>query len=117
MAAPESGSIELVRAIAARDTDKVSRMLKASPALASASVNSGATRREAPTYHLDEIHHYVYAGDTPLHIAAAAYEAPLVRTLVTLGADVSARNRRGAQPLHYAPDSRPRSDASGARAQ
>ena len=109
--------MELVRAIAARDTDKVSRMLKASPALASASVDSGATRREAPTYHLDEIHHYVYAGDTPLHIAAAAYEAPLVRTLVTLGADVSAKNRRGAQPLHYAADSSPGSDSWSPAAQ
>ena len=103
--------MELVRAIAAGDADTVSRMLEASPALASASVDVGATRHEATTYYLDGINHYVYVGDTALHIAAAAYEADVVRRLLELGADVSARNRRGAQPLHYAADGIPGSDA------
>lgn len=82
----------LVRAIAASDADTVSRMLEASPALARASVEVGATREEAAAYYLDEIDHYVYAGDTALHIAAAAYAAALVSRLLELGADVGARN-------------------------
>jgi hypothetical protein len=117
MADAEPALIELVRAIAARDTGTVSRMLKTSPTLASASVDAGATRREAATYYLDDINHYVYAGDTALHIAAAAYEERLVGTLVTLGADVGAKNRRGAQPLHYAADGIPGSDAWSPEAQ
>jgi ankyrin repeat protein len=32
---------------------------------------------------------------------------PIVRQLITMGADVGARNRRGAQPLHYAADGIP----------
>jgi hypothetical protein len=91
--------------------DKVSRMLETSPALAGASVDAGAMRREAAPVYLDEIGHYVYAGDTALHIAAAAYDTNLVRTLLDLEADISARNRRGAQPLHYAADGIPGSDA------
>jgi ankyrin repeat protein len=48
-----------------------------------------------------------YAGDTALHIAAAAYEAGVARELVDAGAIVAAANRRGAQPIHYAVDGAP----------
>jgi hypothetical protein len=44
----------------------------------------------------------VYAGDTVLHVAAFAHDADLVRDLVARGADVQARNRRRAEPLHAA---------------
>jgi ankyrin repeat protein len=54
-----------------------------------------------------ELHHQLYAGDTPLHLAAAAHDPMTVRELLAAGADVSARNRRGAQPLHYAVDGGP----------
>ena len=111
MAAAEPALIELVRAIAAGDAGKVSGMLETSPALARASVEVGATRQDPATYHLREIGHYMYAGDTALHLAAAAHRPDLVRTLLALGADVGAANRRGAQPLHYAADGRPGSDA------
>jgi ankyrin repeat protein len=107
MAAAEPALMELFGAIAARDADKVASLLEASPSLAAASVEVGATRRHAATYFLDDINHYVYAGDTALHIAAAAHEPELVRTLLGLGADRSARNRRGAEPLHYAADGIP----------
>ena len=80
MADAEPALMELVRAIAAGNARAWARMLKASPALASASVEVGATRREAATYYLDEINHYVYVGDTALHIAAAAYGPDLVRS-------------------------------------
>lgn len=53
----------------------------------------------------------MYEGDTALHIAAAAYQTRIVRALIARGADVRARNRRGAQPLHYAVDGGPGSPA------
>ena len=37
---------------------------------------------------------------TALHAAAFSYHRQLARQLVGMGADVQARNRRGAQPLH-----------------
>jgi ankyrin repeat protein len=104
VAGNEPAVMMLVRAIARGDADTVRRMLTQSPDLAVASVDVGATRAEAKTYLLDDIGHYVYEGDTALHIAAAAYRADFAQELVRLGADVSAANRRGAQPLHYAAD-------------
>ena len=62
--------VELVRAIAAGDENTVAKTLEASPALARAAVDVGATREAASPYYLDEIDHYVYAGDTALHGAA-----------------------------------------------
>jgi ankyrin repeat protein len=115
--AVEPALLTLVRAIAASDADTVSGMLEATPALARASADVGATRHESTTYYLDEIDHYVYAGDTALHIAAAAHEPDMARTLLAFGADVSARNRRGAQPLHYAADGIPGSNAWSPAAQ
>jgi hypothetical protein len=57
----------------------VSHWVAASPGLASAQFQEGATRHAVKPYFLDEIRRYVYAGDTALHIAAAAYrtEIPL----------------------------------------
>lgn len=103
--------MQLVRAIAASDKDKAAEMLQASPTLARATVELGATRQDASTYYLDEINHYVYEGDTALHIAAAAYQPDLVQRLLAIGADVGVKNRRGAEPLHYAADGAPGSDA------
>jgi ankyrin repeat protein len=85
--------LDLLHAIAARDGDEAARLLQASPALATSSVATGATRQEATPYYLDAIGHYVYAGDTALHIAAAAYDASVVHTLLAMGAGVDARNR------------------------
>lgn len=100
----------LVRAIAS-DAADAARLLVTSPALAQARVEIGATRQEATTYYFDEIQHYVYGGDTALHVAAAGYRLELVRQLIALGADVHARNRRGAEPIHYAVDGTPGSHA------
>ena len=96
--------LKLIRLIAAADRTRVSQMLKSSPSLAKARVQVGASAQEAEDYFLKEICHYVYAGDTALHIAAAAFDFGLVRELIGLGADIAATNRRGAQPLHYASD-------------
>jgi hypothetical protein len=92
-----------VRRIAAGDVAEVSRRLAAEPALATTCAPSGATRADAQPF-LKEIAHYVYAGDTALHVAAAAFNRPIAELLVAYGADVRARNRRGAEPLHYAAD-------------
>ena len=94
-------------AIAQRDPARASGLLAAAPELALTRFAVGATRHDAEEYFLDEIDHHVYAGDTALHIAAAAYEADLARELVNAGANVAAANRRGAGPLHYAVDGIP----------
>lgn len=111
MTGPDADLRRLVTAIVAGDEPAISAMLHASPALARAQARSGATRTAAPENYYAEISHYLYAGDTAAHMAAAAYRAPVVRRLVELGADVGARNRRGAQPLHYAADGVPGSPA------
>jgi ankyrin repeat protein len=74
-------------------------------------ITVGASRESAETCFFKEIMHYVYAGDTPLHVAAAAYRRDVAEDLVSRGGNVSARNRRGAEPLHYAADGIPGSDA------
>jgi len=82
----------------------VSRLLAADPRLATAQEDGGATRQNASEFFFEEIRHYVYAGDTALHMAAAAFQRPVARLLVQTGANCRARNRRGAEPLHYAAD-------------
>ena len=86
------------------EIDAISRSLARNPALATASSKVGATRQGAATFFFTEIAHYLYAGDTALHMAAAAFRRPVAQLLVVYGADCRARNRRGAQPLHYAAD-------------
>jgi len=51
--------------------------------------------------------HWLYRGDTPLHLAAARRQYAAARALLAAGAPVNAVNRRGAAALHYACDSRP----------
>jgi len=58
-------------------------------------------------YFRDDIGHQIYTGDTALYIAAAAHRLETVAHLLNRGADVRARNRRGAEPLHYAVDGGP----------
>jgi ankyrin repeat protein len=77
-------------------------MLAASPELARASLQAGATRQAVNEYFLDSIKRYVVAGDTALHIAAAAYQTEIVRELILTGANIHARNRFGDEPLHAA---------------
>jgi Ankyrin repeats (3 copies)/Ankyrin repeat len=107
-AAPDERALHaLIRMIAARDGGEASRLLAESPALARCVVRIGATRQDPHTYYFKEIGHYAYLGDTPLHMAAAAYERALAEELLSKGADVRAKNRRGAEPLHYAADGAP----------
>jgi ankyrin repeat protein len=107
----------LIRAIAAREVEKASRLLEASPGLARQAVERGATRENSTSYFFTEIEHYVYAGDTALHIAAAAYARDIATMLLARGASVCSRNRRGAEPLHYAVDGVPGSHTWNSAAQ
>lgn len=103
----DSALMTLARAIAADDTQAALRLLTASPDVARASLFAGATRQQPSEHFLKDIAHYVYAKDTALHVAAAAYRQEVARTLIGMGADVRAKNRRGAEPLHYAADGGP----------
>jgi ankyrin repeat protein len=107
----------ILRSIAVRDRSTAARLLAGSPALARQALDVGATRAEESPYYFEELARFVYAGDTPLHIAAAAYETDIAEELVSRGAHVRARNRRGAEPLHYAVDGTPGSDSWDPEAQ
>src|SRR6266550_6820348 len=96
--------LDFVRVVVHGDVDQVSQRLVRDPVLATTSSNVGATRQGASTFFFSEIAHYLYAGDTALHMAAAAFRRPVAELLVGHGADCRARNRRGARPLHYAAD-------------
>src|SRR5260370_12622139 len=100
----ESVFLDFVRQVVNGDIDEVSRRLGANPSFAIASSEAGATRQDASTFFFSEIAHYLYAGDTALHMAAAAFRRPVAEMLVGAGAECRAKNRRGAEPLHYAAD-------------
>jgi hypothetical protein len=104
MAQAESTFLEFVRLVIRGDVAGVSLRLAANPELARMAAAGGATRQDAESYFFDDIKHYLYAGDTALHMAAAAFRRPVAELLVAHGADCRARNRRGAEPLHYAAD-------------
>jgi Ankyrin repeats (many copies) len=86
----------LLVAIATSDHRGAVGLLDATPSL----VTAGLARRDE--FFLAERRAQVYEGDTALHAAAFSYDAEMARKLVARGADVRARNRRGAEPLHAA---------------
>jgi hypothetical protein len=100
----DGARLGLFAAVAAGNDILAIRMLDHTPGLATQSLRVGASRQDPGPYFLIPIRHYVYAGDTALHVAAAAYHRRLAGALVAHGAAVRARNRRGAEPLQYAAD-------------
>jgi hypothetical protein len=87
----------LVRAILDNDRARVKELLTQNAGLATA----GAAKALLAT----EITHWIYVGDTALHVAAAGHRAEMMKLLLAAGADVgAAKNHRHAQPLHYAAD-------------
>ena len=78
--------LALFRAIASRDDREVARRLEVSRDLALRPIRIGASREYAKTYFLTVIHHYVYSGDTALHISAASHQRQLAESLVAMGA-------------------------------
>jgi ankyrin repeat protein len=107
MVASDYELVALARLIAAGDSAQALQILKEQPELAQARLMKGAARQAAKDYFLEEIGHYIYAGDSALHIAAAAHNEEVVRGLIGLGADIHVRNRLGAGPLHLAADGAP----------
>lgn len=91
--------MELIFEAVLKDEKEVTRILHAAP-------ESGRQRATHDVL-VDAIPHWLYVGDTPLHLAAAALRPGVARTLLGSGADPNIENRRGATPLHYACDARP----------
>ena len=83
-------------AIAGLDYVAAVELLNVSPSLATAKL------ARADEFFLAERLAEVYEGDTALHAAAFSYDRELARELITRGADIRAKNRRGAEPLHAA---------------
>jgi ankyrin repeat protein len=105
--AQTSEVFSLMQAIVRNDTSEVAKRLQNSPSLARESLAQGAAREVTVDFFFEEIRHYVYAGDTPLHAAAAGYRDDIAGMLIHYGADIAFRNRRGAAPIHYAADGSP----------
>jgi ankyrin repeat protein len=95
---------DFVRLVVSGRLDEVSRRVTGTPALATTAAEVGASRQAASNFFFADIRHYLYRGDTALHMAAAAFRRPVAQLLVAHGANCRARNRRGAEPLHYAAD-------------
>jgi len=88
----------ILAAVVEDDRPRARELLKADPGLATRLIG------EARLYE-SKIVHWIYVGDTALHLAAAGHRVELVRLLLAAGADAnSAKNRRQSGPLHYAAD-------------
>jgi ankyrin repeat protein len=85
-------------AIVDDDLATVRRLLKAEPDLAH------YLNAKAKLYN-SSILHWLYVGDTPLHLAAAGHRDEIVGLLLAAGAEPNAAtNHRHSTPLHYAAD-------------
>jgi hypothetical protein len=93
-----------VEVVVSGDIALAIRLLDASPHLAREHSARGATRQATKENFFDRIQHYIFEGDTALHVGAAAKQTRIVKELIARGADVRAKNRLGAEPLHYAVD-------------
>src|SRR5437762_13113284 len=100
----QSTFFDFIRLVVNGPLEDVSRRLTDMPALATTSAGVGATRHGTSNFFFADIRHYLYRGDTALHMAAAAFRRPVAQLLVAHGANCRVRNRRGAEPLHYAAD-------------
>jgi hypothetical protein len=88
----------IIAAILDDDRARVKELLKADTELATRLV-------KAAKLHESKIFHWIYHGDTALHLAAAGYRVEIADLLLAAGADPnSAMNHRHSGPLHYAAD-------------
>src|SRR3989449_4198323 len=89
---------DILAAIIEDDHATVKELLKQDRSLAARLINK-------PRLCQSKIFHWIYVGDTPLHLAAAGYRVEIIRLLLASGADPNATaNRRRSGPLHYAAD-------------
>ncbi|HEX4795038.1 MAG TPA: ankyrin repeat domain-containing protein [Humisphaera sp.] len=88
----------LLEAILNDDHTAVAQLLRRESELATCQI------AEARLYDT-KILHWLYARDTPLHLAAAGYRVQIAQLLIDAGADSNAAaNHRRGRPLHYAAD-------------
>ena len=87
---------KLLVAIANIDHDSAVRLLTSTPSLATA----GLARPDE--FFLAVRFAQIYEADTALHAAGFSYDSEMARELIARGANLRARNRRGAEPLHAA---------------
>ena len=88
----------LLDAILDDDRTRVEAILRADTTLATRPID------RAKLYDL-KIFHWMYVGDTALHLAAAGYRVEIVQQLLAAGANPNATsNHRRSGPLHYASD-------------
>ena len=88
----------LLTAIVDDNRVRVKALLQADPLLATCRVG------EARLYE-SGIFHWLYVGDTALHLAAAGHRVEIVRLLLAAHSDPNAAtNHRKSSPLHYAAD-------------
>ena len=89
---------KLLTAILDDDRSAVETLLNAEAGLATQLIPK-------PKLYQSKIFHWIYAGDTALHLAAAGYRVEIVRLLLEAGANPNAAtNHRRSTPLHYAAD-------------
>jgi len=95
---PPTSMDEILTGILDDDRPRVKKLLEADPRLATCLI-------DAARLHESKFFHWIYVGDTALHVAAAGYRVELVRLLLAAGADpTSTTNHRQSGPLHYAAD-------------
>lgn len=88
----------MLTAILDDDRSRVMELIEADPGLPNRLID------EARLFQ-SKIVHWIYAGDTALHLAAAGHRVELVRLLLDSGANPnSTKNHRESSPLHYAAD-------------
>ena len=93
----------LLQAILDNDCTQVTKFLKANPTLATELITE-------PRLHQ---FHWIYVGDTALHLAAAGHRYEIVKLLLAARADPNAaKNHRNSTPLHYAADGSPDSNST-----
>jgi hypothetical protein len=89
---------KMIAAIVRDDASAVQKLLQADAGLATRLI-------QKPKLYESGIFHWIYVGDTALHLAAAGDRVEIVRVLLASGANPNAaENRRRSSPLHYAAD-------------
>lgn len=87
-----------LKAILENDVSLVKELLKLDSGLS-------ASCFETAVFYETSIFHWLYVGDSALHLAAAGYRVEIVDILIAAGANPNfAGNHRGGTPLHYAAD-------------